>query len=517
MHRLVVRPLLCCALLLWAAASYAAKIAVYHTSDVHGWYSARPALWDRENSTRTIGGFPALAALLAGEKLPYLLLDSGDMFQGTPEGILTKGMASAVLMNRLGYAAAVPGNHDYDYGEGPLKAMVSSAAFAMLGANVYYKEGGAPASYLKPYVILEKGGKRIAVLGLMNRYTSTLTFPPYVKHLEFRDGAAEAARLLPELKERGADAVIVIAHEGLSDDLSLKRLDISTWTFTSPAGTLAVARAVPGIDLILGGHNHAAFLKGWRDPVSGSWLGESGYGLSYVTRAELDFDDGTGKLKGIGVESLPLWTDETGEDPAVLKTVAGFNADVEREMGRAVGEALGDLGFSPEGLDSSIGNWGCDVTRAAAGTDLAFQNTKGIRAEIRKGTVRLRDLYQAVPFDNTVVTMRLTGAQIKRMLADNIYNGRSLMQVSGLEVAFKGASGRPSEVRIYRGGREIKDAGEFTVATNSYLAGGGDGGGVFSAGKDMKDTLLPVRDILIEAFEAGPVTPPATGRIRRLE
>jgi 2',3'-cyclic-nucleotide 2'-phosphodiesterase/3'-nucleotidase len=509
--------LLCAVLLFSAAAAQAAKVAVYHTSDVHGWYSARPALWDKENSTRTIGGFPALAALIEKEQLPYLLLDSGDMFQGTPEGILTKGMASVVLMNQLGYAAAVPGNHDYDYGEGPFKAMVSSAAFAMLGANVYYKDGGAPASYLKPYVILEKGGRRIAVLGLMNRYTTTLTFPLHVWHLEFRDEAAEAAKWLPELKRQGADAVIVIAHEGLSDELSLKRLDISTWTFTAAGGTLAVARAVPGIDLILGGHNHAAFLKGYHDPVSGSWLGESGYGLSYVTRAELNFDDKTGKLKGLKVENLPLWTDETGEDPRVFKTVAGFSADVDREMGQTVGEALGDLGFSPEGLDSAIGNWGCDVTRLIAGAELAFQNTKGIRYEIRKGAVRLRDLYQAVPFDNTVVTMRLTGAQIKRMLADNIYNGRSLMQVSGLEVEFKGSSGRPSEIRIYREGVEIKDDEEFSVATNSYLAGGGDGGAVFSEGRDIRDTMRGVRDILIDAFKAGPVTPPPAGRIKRLE
>lgn len=515
--RFLVRALLSAALLLCAAGAYAAKVAVYHTSDVHGWYSARPALWDRENSTRTIGGFPALAALLAKEKLPYLLLDSGDMFQGTPEGILTKGMASVVLMNQLGYAAAVPGNHDYDYGEGPLRAMVSSAAFAVLGANVYYKDGGGPAAYLKPYVLVERGGKKIAVLGLMNRYTSTLTFPPYVKHFDFRDEGAEAARRLPELEKLGADAVVAIAHLGLSDDLSLRRLDISTWTFSGDRGALRVARSAPGLDLLLGGHNHAAFLKGWRDPVSGAWLGESGYGLSYVTRAELDFDDKTGKLKGLKVENLPLWTDETGEDPRVLKTVAGFSADVDREMGQTVGEALGDLGFSPDGLDSAIGNWGCDATRAAAGAALAFQNTKGIRAEIRKGTVRLRDLYQAVPFDNTVVTMRLTGAQIKRMLADNIYNGRSLMQVSGLEVGFKGSSGRPSGIRIYREGVEIKDDEEFAVATNSYLAGGGDGGAVFSEGRDIRDTMRGVRDILIDAFKAGPVTPPASGRITRLE
>lgn len=504
-------------LLLLAGQAAALTIDVYHTSDVHGWYSARPALWDKENSTRTIGGFAALAELVHNGPNPHMLLDSGDMWQGTPEGILTKGLASIALMNQLGYSAAVPGNHDYDYGEPPLVAMVSSAAFPLLGANVYYKGTDSNTAYLKPYTVVKKAGKRIAVLGLMNKYTSTLTFPPYVRHLEFRDEAAEAAKWMTEIRALKPDAVIIIAHEGLSDDYSTKRLDVSSLTFTDPGwGALHLARAA-SVDLVLGGHNHAAFTKGYRDPVSGTWFGESGYGLSYVTRAALNFNDKTGRLSGITVENLPLWTDVTGEDPAVLKTVAGFNADVERAMGRVIGEAAGDLSFSPEGLDSPIGNWGCDVTRDAAGAELAFQNTKGIRAEIKAGPVRLRDVYQAVPFDNTIITMRLTGAQIKRMLAENIWNGRSLMQVSGLEVEFKPSAGHPTELRLLLEGREIGPEEEFFVATNSYLAGGGDGGSVFSEGKDVKDTTLQVRDTLIKAFAAGPVAAPATGRIRAIK
>jgi len=505
------------AILLLAGRAAALTIDVYHTSDVHGWYSARPALWDKENSTRTIGGFAALAELAHNDPNPHILLDSGDMWQGTPEGILTKGLASIALMNQLGYAAAVPGNHDYDYGEPPLLAMVSSAAFPMLGANVYYKGTDSNTAYLKPYTIINKAGKKIAVLGFMNKHTSTLTFPPYVRHLEFRDEAAEAAKWMPEIRALKPDAVIIIAHEGLSDDYSTKRLDVSSLTFTDPGwGALHLARAASA-DLVLGGHNHAAFTKGYRDPVSGTWFGESGYGLSYVTRAALNFNDKTGKLSGITVENLPLWIDATGEDPAVLKTVAGFNADVERAMGRVIGEAAGDLSFSPEGLDSPIGNWGCDVTREVTGAQLAFQNTKGIRAEIKAGQVRLRDVYQAVPFDNTIVTMRLTGAQLKRMLAENIWNGRSLMQVSGLEVEFKPSAGHPSELRLLREGREIGPEEEFSVATNSYLAGGGDGGSVFSEGRDIRDTTLQVRDTLIKAFAAGPVAAPAAGRIKRLK
>jgi len=100
-------------LFLFFAVQVSAKtITIYHTTDVHGWYSARPARWNKDNPVRAIGGFPALAALLKKETNPYILLDGGDMFQGTPEGALTKGMASVTLMNQLGYGAVVVGNPD---------------------------------------------------------------------------------------------------------------------------------------------------------------------------------------------------------------------------------------------------------------------------------------------------------------------------------------------------------------------------------------------------------------------
>jgi len=512
-------PLLALLLAFSCLPAGAATIVVYHTSDAHGWYSARPALWDNENSTRVIGGFPALSALLKKEKNPYILLDSGDLSQGTPEGILTKGIASVILMNQLGYAAAVPGNHDYDYGEPSLQALISSAAFPVLGANVYYKGTEVNAVYLKPYTIIKKKGKKIAVLGLLGKHTATSTMPSNVRHLDFSDEAAETAKWLPEIKKQKPDAIIILAHLGLGEDLALKRVDISTLTFEPPPyGTLGIARAGKGINLVLGGHNHAAFLKGYHDPVSGAWLGESGYGLSYVTRAEMKFSDATGKLTGIKMALIPLWKDKTGEDPKVRRTIAGFNAAVEREMGRIVGSAATDLSFSPDGLDSPIGNWACDLTREVTGADIAFQNTKGIRAEIRKGEVRLRDLYQAVPFENTLVTMRLNGAQMTRLMSDNIYKGKTFMQVSGVEVEFRpGLTGRPAEVRLKVEGREIGPEEEFLVGTNNYLAFGGDGGDAFAGGKEIKDTLLAVRDVMIKAFAEGPVTAPGTGRIKRLK
>ncbi|MBI5744145.1 MAG: bifunctional metallophosphatase/5'-nucleotidase [Elusimicrobia bacterium] len=503
---------------LLAANAAAGVVAVYHTSDVHGWYSARPAAWDKDSPKRLIGGFAALSALLMRETTPYLLLDSGDTWQGTPEGILTKGMASVTLMNQLGYGAMVPGNHDFDAGEAPLKAMAAGAKFPVLGANVYISTGPAQPQYLKPYIFINKAGHKLAVLGLMNQHTSTLTLPAHVKHLTFRDEGKEAAAWLEKIEEQKPDAVIAIAHLGISEEYSLKNVDLSTMTFEfAPAGTLRVARAAPGINLLLGGHHHTGLLHGYADPVSASVLGESGYGLSYVTRAELTFDDATGQLSGVSAELVPLWVDKTGEDPAVLKTIAGFNAQVDKAMGRVVGRAKADLGFSKEGLDAPLASWLCDVTRAAAKTDFAVHNTRALRAEIKKGPVRLRDLFQAMPFDNTVFTMRLTGAQLWQLVADNIGKNASI-QVSGFDVEFApGPLGHPEKLRLLKGRKELDMKKEYTLATNSYLAGGGDGGAALAGARDTQDTMVLVRDLMERAFKAGPVTPPATGRIRRIK
>ena len=512
-----MRKLLALLLLLAPAAAGASSVAVYHTSDVHGWYFARPAAWDNANRTRLIGGFAALSALLKKETTPYMLLDSGDMFQGTPEGILTRGMASVALMDKLGYSAAVPGNHDYDYGEGVLKTMISGAAFPFVGANLYYRKDGRHADYLKPWVMVEKGGRKIAVLGLLGRHTATSTMPSGVKHLDFRDEAEEAAKWLPEIQKEHPDAVVVIAHLGIDTALSIKNVDISARALSPQApSTLYIARAAPSINLVLGGHDHTGLINGYHDKTSGAWFGEPGYGLSYVTRAELNFDDRTGKLAGVAVKLIPLWIDRTGQDPAVLAMVDGYKKQVEEKMGGVIGAAQEDFTLAGP-LDSKLGDWACDITIKAMGTLLAFHNTHGFRAPIRKVEVRLRDLYQAMPFDNTIVTMTVTGAQIAQMLRDNVQNGMSDMQVGGLEVTFRRApDGSAVDIHLYRGGREIKPTDVFTAATNSYLADGGDGGAVFTAEKSKSDTLVPARDIMIDAVKAGPVAPPATGRIREI-
>jgi 5'-nucleotidase len=515
-----MKKLIAAVLFLLPASAGALTITVYHTSDVHGWYYSRPAKWDKQNSTRTIGGFAALSSLVKTEKNPYILLDSGDTFQGTPEGTLTKGMATVKLMNQLGYSASDVGNHDYDYTEPNLRAMVAASSFTWLGANVYVKETGAAADYLKPYVMITKAGKRIAVIGIAGRHTATSTLPANVKHLVFRDEAAEAAKWVQEVrKTERPDAVIVLAHVGFGGGFG-GTPDISTWTFTAAQtayGTLPIARA-SGANVVIGGHNHAGMAKGYLDKESGALLAESNFGLTSVSRINLEFDDATGKFKGATDELIPLWTDVTGEDAAVTATIKAFSADVDKEMGKVISESAADLGPSAAGLDSDIGNWFADAMRRQSGADAAFQNTAGIRSDMKKGPIAIRDIFQIMPFENTLVKLTMTGAQLKKLMTDNLRGGFSKLQLSGLEVRFRQTPEGLRDLVILRNGAEVKPEEKLTVATNNYLTTGGTGGAAFGEAEKSEDTMMPIRDLLLKDIKENPVkAAPVGGRIKRLE
>lgn len=505
-------------LISFSAMAGALTIDIYHTSDVHGWYMSRQAKWDKENSTRTIGGFAVLSAMLKKETNPYILIDSGDMFQGTPEGNFTRGLATVKYMNALGYSAAAVGNHDYDYGEENLSLLASKAAFPILGANVYEKESGKRPSYLKPYVIVEKAGKKIALLGLAGVHTRTSTLPKNVEKLDFKDEAQEAAKYAGEIRALKPDVLVLMPHIGIDGKFSQQKVDLSTYSFSPKEinfSDIKAARAAKA-DITLGGHNHTGLTAGYRDE-QGGLICESYWGLTDVTKVELNFDDKTGAFKGASCSLIPLWTDIYSEDPEILKITSDISRDVNKEMDKKLGEALTDIPGSKETPDSPIGNWMTDVMRTYAGTDLAFQNSGGIRNVINKGDVKLRDIFQVMPFENTLVKLTMTGSQIERLIADNFRGNKSGMQISGLVVKYTMENDKMTGFFLEKDGKKISPEDKFTAVTNNYLTTGGTGGQAFLESSDMKDTMITVREALIDYVKkTGKISAPTAGRFIKI-
>lgn len=482
----------------------AEKISIYHTSDVHGMYNSRQAKWDKENSTRTIGGFPALISLIQKDPNPSILLDSGDMFQGTPEGNITKGIASIDFMNMAGYSAALVGNHDYDYGESALKEMTEKAKFPFLGANVYVKEKDSEneknPDYLKPYTLIQKGKRKIAILGIAGQHTKTSTLPKNVSHLKFRDEAAETKKWIEEIKKHNPDTIIILAHIGISPDLSQKIVDVSTYTFSKIRNTtIDIARAADGYAaVIFGGHNHTGLMKGWKDPDTSTLICESYWGLTHVTKAVIDFDDKTGKLKSAECELVPLWTDETSEDKKALDKWKEIYENVSKEMDKIIGNAVKSLTFESSTLDNEIGNMVTDIIRWKANTEIAFQNAGGVRNVLNKGDIKLRDIYQIMPFENTIVKLKMKGKYIYELMNDNIRKDRTAMYISGIKVKYRINQDKAQIVEITKDEIPLDPEKEYTVATNNYLTSGGSGGRAFKNASEMQDTYISVKDAIIE-------------------
>ena len=513
-----------------AAPAYADTVVIYHTSDVHGGYSAHQA--KRNGEQKDIGGFAALSSLIKQEKNPYLLLDSGDTFQGTPEGNFSKGMATAELMNRLGYSAMVPGNHDFDYGMGVLENMAKAFNFPVLGTNMYSKATKKNPYFMYPYTVRIVGGHKIAILGIVGTHTATSTLPANVKDYYFGDEAKEAKKWVKIItKKEKPDAIVVLAHIGLGGPYGGKRIEVrEILPEMETSGTLAVARAIAGYPaVIFGGHNHTAFKTSYKDEKSGILLQESGSSLYNVSRVELEFDDKTGKLVKTSGGLVELWTEDTGTDESLLPVIQKYKDSADKVMNEEISYTNIDLdrNYRLPGIDSMAGDWFSDAMRRQAKADIGVQNSGGVRTNIPKGKITFRDIYQIMPFDNTLVVTELTGQQVYDMVNHSVHlkggNPTTTLQFSGLRAEWKIAEADPSAktdsktevIKVELCGNTC-DSGNpvfspidytatYRVATNNYLVGGGNGGSVIGQGKVLEDNQRVLRDYLIDDLKTSPV------------
>ncbi|MCD6412993.1 MAG: bifunctional metallophosphatase/5'-nucleotidase [Elusimicrobia bacterium] len=467
-------------------------IAVIYTSDIHGHILPEKHYDHSTGKTFETGGFGSLQTFLEEVKVPYILLDAGDIFVGTPEGALSGGRAVIAVMNKLGYSAAACGNHELDYGIDEFGNISLFAGFPFLDANLVYRSGSGQIPFISGYAVFNVGGVKVAVTAVIEEDLEKVISKEASSSIK-AVSASQAVDKILKVSSRKSDVTVLLSGLGLENDLRL-------------------ASAVSGIDVIAGGETHIALKKAKK--VGKTFVVEPGCFLQYVGRIDLWVGkDGVKRKKW---RLVKLDADVYPPTDIVKKILPIYETEGYKKMTAVVGSAsewlLRRKGDSPE---SPLGNLITDIMRYETSADFAFQNLYGIRNDIPPGKVRIKDLASVSPFGNTIITMRLTGRQIRQLLRQSATEEKGILQLSGLKMYFN--SSLPKDRRLLNvivNGEEIDGDKEFLVAANSFIAGGGDGFATFTEGKDIKDTGKKLLDAEIEYFrENSPVKAKVEGRV----
>jgi 2',3'-cyclic-nucleotide 2'-phosphodiesterase/3'-nucleotidase len=475
-------------------------------TDFHGYLQNDGKLSDGTTYKQQIAGVLAkqIKDIKAQNPDRTVILSGGDMFQGTPLSNVLKGQPVIEMMKNIGFDAMTLGNHEYDWGIDSVidtqNATLKNSTIPVLAANVYDKTTGQLVNYVKPYVMIEKDGVKIGIIGIVdNKEFPNIIMPAYIQNVEFKDPVPIVNDLAQQLRQQGAQIVVVLAHMGAYQDKS----------GNATGNLIDFAKQVQGVDAIFGGHTHTIVTT----RVNGIPVGVAYYyGRGFIDLKITLNDDGTvttGDMQYIGITGL-YSTQNPVVDPEVQAIVDKAVQDVGPIFNEVIGQAAIDLtrtqSAQPYG-DSLLGNWAAQVTKDAVGADFGFANNGGLRIDIPKGDITVGMMYQLMPFDNTIVTMKMTGAQVKTILEQAVQDGGKGIQVAGL--TFKYDPSKPSMQRVFdmrkSDGTPILMDKTYLVATNNFMGTGGDGFKGFTdpdVAKTYIDTYKLVRDAFIDAVKA---------------
>lgn len=495
-------------LLVLSAATTAAgelrELVILHTNDVHGQLLTQTADLSGRREPIQIGGLPRVAAAARAEReageaagRAVFLVDAGDWWRGTPEGGLGGGADFVAILAAAGYDAMCIGNHELDEGLAHLLKTIDRSGVPAVCANVTTRDG-KPLGDVPPWRIVERDGLRVAFVGLVTTMTPTITHRD-ARELRFEDPVEALRRARAELAEvpGGCDLVVPVTHLGVEEDRRL-------------------ARAFPDLPLIVGGHSHTLLREGVHE--GDTLIVQAGAKASNLGRVLLRLDLESGRVVATEAE-LRLLAEEPDPEHRVerVETLAARLAQrAGREMDAVVGELEGPLVRSVGWPTGTAGNWVTDVMRAHARADVAIQNRGGLRRDVPAGPVTRRALYELLPFGNDLVVLELSGDELREVLRRGVEGvARSVPEVSGLRLAVRvDGEGRGTLEEVEVGGEPLDLARVYAVATNSYLADGGDG--LFDEQRILERRAFGVvlREVLEKALRRDrKVTPAEASRI----
>lgn len=457
------------------------EIVILYTNDFHSALDPIPAYW--------LAGSPRLggAAYVAGyvnrvrrSDSTVFFFDAGDMFTGLVSN-LTQGEALMEMMRAMQYDAFAIGNHEFDYGADNFERQMHRVPYPVLGANIFYK--GTKNRYSRPYVILERNGIRVGVIGIIGQDARSVALPSGITNLDFEDPAPAITAIVQALKPQ-VDLVVVIAHQGKTGP---QQTDAEAHPELQRDfdEDIRLAGAVPGIDVLVGGHAHRGIEVPYVHPETGTIIVQTyGYGtrLGYLKLRLRE-----GKVASHTGELLKMWTDSIAPDSAVLAVVERYKNETAPRSGDPV-VTLSRRVYRNYNAESPLGNAIADAMRAATGAEIGFQNAGGIRADLPEGPITSGHVLDVLPFVNTTDTYRLTGAQIREVVEQSLTLERGMMQVSGMRVEYDLTRPIGSRaVRLWVGDRPLETTRNYTVVTSSFIGQGGDLYATFTRAKHLTE------------------------------
>lgn len=496
------------------------RLHLLWTNDLHGHIAPEPARFMNPDFPPPLGGGAAAAryikeirakAAAAGEEV--LLVDVGDMFQGTPVGNKTQGEAVIRYFNSIGYQLTVPGNHDFDMGRENTERLARMSEFPWLSANIFEKDTGKQPDWVRPTLMLEFQGIKIGVLGITTPSTAGMSFPKNIAGLEFGPMPPKVAECRDQLKAEGADLIFLAIHEGLPYDPAEGWRQITGGSETETSGELQgtygsnyggmnlmeLVNQVPGIDFAVGGHTHRGYQKPWIDPMNHTMCFESFGNGSSLGHAVLLIDRATRTLVGYEPSHdqgtlITLFEDELWPDPETAELIRPYQEQAEAEMSKIVGSSAIALIRGEPGANL-VGNLVTDAMREYFDADFSFQNLGGLRADLPAGDLTAKDIFSVMPFGNDLVLVELDGRTLRRLIERKVAGRSGGICVSGIQMTFDPERADYDRVvKLLVRGEPWDPDRTYTAVCTSFLMEGNSGLEFLAAVPSEKITPTQITD-----------------------
>ena len=521
--------------------SQTVDLTILAINDLHGNLnspgdgSSIPGASDADKAA-AVGGAANMATLVHALRAKHhnsVFVAAGDLIGASP---LLSGLfhdePTVEALSRMGLEVSAVGNHEFDKGVTELMRMQNGGCHPVDGCKGPHPFKGAKYRYLAastidtetgkplfaPYIVKRFGGIPVAFIGLALKGVPEIVSPAAIAGYQFRDEADTVNALVPKLHAKGINAIVVLIHEG----------GVPTGGYNecpSIAGPIVdiVKRFDKQVDLVISGHTHQAY----NCVIDGRLVTSAHRYGTMVTEIDAKLSQRTRDFVSLKANNVIVRNDLYPADPAQTKLIAEYDALAAPIERRVVGSVTAPIANNPTaGGETALGDVIADAKLAAAkgdGAQIALMNIGGIRTDIKKmGDVTYADLFAILPFGNKIVTLTLTGAQIKTILEQQWVKPTlpRILQVSE-GFTYTWDASKPVGERVIAdsmmlNGQPLASTGAYRVAVSDFLGNGGDGQNVLKEGTD-RVTGGPDLDAVVTYFGAhNPLTPSTTGRIKRL-